>query len=504
MNNDKKPPGIADVLIPRIGEILFIAIFIALIGLGPKLMNVDGDLGRHITLGDYIISSCSIPTRDVFSHTKLGDSLTPHEWLADVIFALAHRAAGLDGIVWITALIIGTVFWLVYKQSLNLSSMALLALAGTILAAAASSLHWLSRPHIFTILFTVIWTTELEKLRIGIRKNWMIFPLIMLIWVNTHGAFIAGILIWACYFTGLILDQKFSWRGIKPYLWIGLSSLLVSLINPDGFGIWKTGFGFLGNRYLVSHTAEYLPPDFHQISTWPFLLLIVLSVGILAISNKKLNASHVLLVSGWTAMALYSTRNIPLYAVIVVPILVTAGADYLQGNKLTGASEKFIALQSRLMDIEKSLKSGLWSGVVVVTVGLLLMRGSTLDFQNEGNKFLDDVFPVQAVDWIEEKQLAGEGFNYFPWGGYLLYRIWPEKLVFIDGQTDFYGEELTRKYEKVITVSLGWEDVLKEYQVSWVLMPTQSELIQHLLELGDWDKVYQDPFSTIMLLEPGE
>ena len=504
MNNDKKPPGIADVLIPRIGEILFIAIFIALIGLGPKLMNVDGDLGRHITLGDYIISSRSIPTRDVFSHTKLGDPLTPHEWLADVIFALAHRAAGLDGIVWITALLIGTVFWLVYKQSLNLSSMALLALAGTILAAAASSLHWLSRPHIFTILFTVIWTTELEKLRIGIRKNWMIFPLIMLIWVNTHGAFIAGILIWACYFTGLILDQKFSWRGIKPYLWIGLSSLLVSLINPDGFGIWKTGFGFLGNRYLVSHTAEYLPPDFHQISTWPFLLLIVLSIGILAISNKKLNASHVLLVSGWTAMALYSARNIPLYAVIVVPILVTAGADYLQGNKLTGASEKFIALQSRLMDIEKSLKSGLWSGVVVVTVGLLLMRGSTLDFQNEGNKFFDDVFPVQAVDWIEEKQLEGEGFNYFPWGGYLLYRIWPEKLVFIDGQTDFYGEELTRKYEKVITVSLGWEDVLKEYQVSWVLMPTQSELIQHLLELGDWDKVYQDPFSTIMLLEPGE
>ena len=504
MNNDKKPPGIVAVLIPRIGEILFIAIFIALIGLGPKLMNVDGDLGRHITLGDYIISSSSIPTRDVFSHTKLGDPLTPHEWLADVIFALAHRAAGLDGIIWITALIIGAVFWLVYRQSLDLSSMALLALAGTILAAAASSLHWLSRPHIFTILFTVIWTTELEKLRIGIRKNWMIFPLIMLIWVNTHGAFIAGILIWACYFTGLILDQKISWQGIKPYLWIGLSSLLVSLINPDGFGIWKTGFGFLGNRYLVSHTAEYLPPDFHQISTWPFLLLIVLSIGILAISNKKMNASHILLVSGWTAMALYSARNIPLYAVIVVPILVTAGADYLQGNKLTGASEKFIALQSRMMDIEKTLKSGLWSGVVVVTVGLLLMRGSTLDFQNEGNQFLDDVFPVQAVDWIEENQLPGEGFNYFPWGGYLLYRIWPEKLVFIDGQTDFYGEELTRKYEKVITVSPGWEDVLQGYQVSWVIMPTQSELIQHLQELGDWDKVYQDPFSTIMLLGSGE
>ncbi|MCK4489367.1 MAG: hypothetical protein KAU23_03855, partial [Anaerolineales bacterium] len=90
------------------------------------------------------------------------------------------------------------------------------------------------------------------------------------------------------------------------------------------------------------------------------------------------------------------------------------------------------------------------------------------------------------------------------WGGYLLYRIWPEKLVFIDGQTDFYGEELTRKYEKVITLSPGWEDVLQKYQISWVLMPTHSELIQHLQNLDDWDTVYQDQFSTIMLLGSGE
>ncbi|MEE8335936.1 MAG: hypothetical protein V3S48_05820, partial [Candidatus Neomarinimicrobiota bacterium] len=172
--------GISAILMPRLGEILFISIFLALIGLGPKLLNMDGDLGRHITLGDYIITSQSIPTRDVFSHTKLGDPLTPHEWFADVIFAFAHRAAGLNGVVWITALVIGVSFWLVYKHSLNLSSMSLVALAGTMLAAAASSLHWLTRPHIFTIFFTVIWTIELEKLRIGIRKNWIVFPLIML------------------------------------------------------------------------------------------------------------------------------------------------------------------------------------------------------------------------------------------------------------------------------------------------------------------------------------
>ena len=490
--------GISAILMPRLGEILFIAIFLALIGLGPKLMNIDGDLGRHITLGDYIITSKSIPTRDVFSHTKLGDPLTPHEWLADVIFALVHRVAGLNGVVWITALVIGVSFWLVYKHSLNLSSMSLIALAGTILAAAASSLHWLSRPHIFTILFTVIWMIELEKFRIGISKNWIVFPLIMLVWVNTHGAFIAGVLIWICYIVGYFIDHRESWEGIKSYIWIGLSSLAVTIFNPDGLGIWKTGFGFLGNRYLVSHTAEYLPPDFQHSSTWPFLIMIVLSVIMLALTRKRLKMVHILLISGWTAMSLYSARNIPLYAVVVAPILVVESADFIRGNPISIIAEKFNAFQSRLVSIEKSLKGGFWSSVVILAIGILLLMGYSLDFQDKGNQFLDDVFPVEAVDWIKEKNIDGNGFNYFPWGGYLLYRIWPDKLVFIDGQTDFYGELLTRQYEQVIMLSPGWERVLDQYDVDWVIMPIGSDLSTALKSTTGWDQIYRDEFSEII------
>jgi len=493
--------GISAILMPRLGEIIFIAIFLALIGLGPKLLNLDGDLGRHITLGNYIITSQSIPTRDVFSHTKLGDPLTPHEWFADVIFALVHRAAGLNGVVWITALVIGVSFWLVYKHSLNLSSMSLIALAGTILAAAASSLHWLARPHIFTILFTVIWTIELEKLRIGISKNWVVFPLIMMVWVNTHGAFIAGVLIWICYIVGYYIDHRDTWEGIRPYFLIGLSSLAVTIFNPDGLGIWKTSFGFLGNRYLVSHTAEYLPPDFQHSSTWPFLIMIVLSVIMLALTRKRLKMVHILLISGWTAMSLYSARNIPLYAVIVAPILVVESSDFIRGNPTSIIAEKFTAFQSRLVNVEKYLRGGFWSSLIILVILILFLKGFSLDFQNKGNLFLDDVFPVEAVDWIEENNIDGNGFNYFPWGGYLLYRIWPDKLVFIDGQTDFYGEMLTRQYEQVITVSPGWEIVLDQYDVDWVIMPIGSDLSTALKSTTEWGQIYRDEFSEIIKRE---
>ena len=89
---------------------------------------------------------------------------------------------------------------------------------------------------------------------------------------------------------------------------------------------------------------------------------------------------------------------------------------------------------------------------------------------------------------------------YFPWGGYLLYRLWPENVVFIDGQTDFYGEELTREYEKVITLGDGWQTIIEDYRINWVLMPVDSVLIGELRNNGDWEIVFEDSTSAAAVL----
>lgn len=500
MKNKTVVQRLLAVFIPRLGEIFFIAIFAAVIGLGPRMMNVDGDLGRHITLGSYITDSRNIPTEDIFSFTKAGDPLTPHEWLSELLFAMINAVAGLNGVVWLTALVIAGSLWLVYKYSLNLSNMSLLALFGGILGAAASSLHWLTRPHIFTILLAALWTGELEKMRLGIRKSWLIFPFLMLIWVNLHGAFIAGLLIWACYFIGMLLDQQISLQKNQSFLWVGISSILVSLINPDGIGIWKTGLGFLGNQYLVSHTAEYLPPDFQQLAFWPFLILIMCSLIVLGLSKKRIAFPHLLIVGGWTIMALYSARNIPLYVVTVIPILISEACGILCDWKDSILVNKFLDFQKKIATTEESLKGGFWTIVSVILALVLLLGGAKLDFQRVGNNFSEEVFPVEAAKWLEDNPPEGNGFNYFPWGGYLLYKFWPERSVFIDGQTDFYGEELTREYERVITLADGWQDILYDYHIKWVIMPIGSEL-GSALDVSDlWKEEYRDKTTEIWMI----
>ena len=503
-----KGGGWARILLPRQADMLFMAIFVAVIGLGPRLMNMDGDLGRHLTIGNYILDELTVPTRDIFSHTMNGMHLTPHEWLAQVVFALSYRLGGLDGVVLLCAAVIAATFTIVFRQCFSRSRLLTISLGITILGAAAASVHWLARPHIFTMLFTVLWVGELEKWRQNKQWHWWSLPLFMLIWVNFHGAFIVGIVIWLIYLVGQLLSGIFGnepeiegdqSEAIKPkagnrfhqLLLVGVLVLLATLVNPAGWRVWTTTFGFLQNQYLVSHTVEYQPPDFQMLSFWPFLLMVCLSLLLTSLNRKNVSIPAVLLIVSWTAFSLISARNIAIYAVVVAPILAGICASVLRDN---GVFNRIVAYDKRLGLLDRKLLGYVWPIVFSTTIGLILIFG----VNQTRNQFSENVFPVRAVDWMSEQPSKKPIFNYFPWGGYLLYRNWPEQMVFIDGQTDFYGESLTRQYENVITMSSGWKDVLEEYNVGRIIMPSDSVLVEGLTMQDEWKLVYQDETASIL------
>jgi hypothetical protein len=494
-------------LLPSLGNVVWIACFIGVLGLGPKMMNVDGDLGRHITIGRYILETGRIPTADIFSHTLPGKELTPHEWLAQVIFALAWKIAGLNGVVILTALVIAFAFWVAYRRAVRESGSLLAGLAFGILGMAASSIHWLTRPHIFTFLLLALWIEVLERMRAGKAKAWIVLPVLMAVWANLHGAFIAGFMLWLLYGAGYAWERwiegspggSFSGGFGRALLIGGGASLLASLVNPVGFRLLETSLGYVSNAYLVGHTVEYMSPDFHMPATWPYLLMILASLGLLGVQVKKRVALDVFLLAAWTAMSLYSIRNVPLYVIVSAPILSRLSLDLWAGLAERWKPAAWLqSLDRRLLSVEISLRGFLWPGLAAVLLSLGLLAGARLDFQQKGNQFDAKVFPVDAVAWLRGHPQQGEVFNYFPWGGYLLYEDWPQMKVFIDGQTDFYGEALTREYEKVLTLSPGWQGILVKYQVGWVIMPPDEPLARGLADDPGWQEVYQDETASIL------
>lgn len=474
---------------------VFILIVAGVILYGPRTFNLDGDLGRHITIGNYILETHTIPVKDIFSHTMTGERLVPHEWLAQIVFSLAHQIMGLNGVVFLTAFILGLTFAIKYKEVSEQGTPALVVLAVIIWAAALSSIHWLARPHIFTMLFLSLWSYFLERFYKGDEKRLWIFPVLMLIWANTHGAFIAGFVVWGVYLFEQIvqaLQNQEKWRDSRQLLIIGATSLAVTFINPSGYLLWTTSLGYIQNSYLTSHTVEYMPPNFQDPAMWPFAFTIF--YGLLSLSNKKnIFLREALLMSGWMFMSLFSMRNIPLFAIITIPTL--ASLLHEQTSRINWLSH----INEKLKFVENQLRSGAWTTIILLLVGLLLFWGVPLDAGKRGNKYDPEVFPVEAINWLENNPQQGNMFNHFTWGGYILYREWPDYRVFIDGQTDFYGEDLTREYETIISLSAGWYTILEKYKINFVIIPKNSPLENALLSSNEWNITYSDTTSVILV-----
>lgn len=503
-----KPSKLLQHLLPTFANLVWMLVFFIVLISGPRLMNADGDLGRHLTIGRYILEHAEIPLRDIFSHTMAGQPVTPHEWLAQVIFALADKLLGLNGVILVCALIIATTFRFIFVQARKESKTLAAALFAVLLAMPASAMHWLSRPHLFTFLLLAVWMTALQQLRRGKVKRWWVLPALMLVWANLHGAFIAGFAAWMIYGVGVLWDSLNrnhpEGEALHPRFWCyyllgGAAAFLVSLINPSGPGLWKTSLGYIGNDYLVGHTVEYMSPNFHNANFWPFLIFIALLFVLVGLSKKRVESGLLFTAAAWLVMGLYSGRNIPLFVVAAAPLLAQ-GLDEL----ILGITDRFKFLvrlrdmDARIQKVDAGLKGYFWPILSVTVAVICFLTGVRFDAGKTGNVFDAQVFPVEAVNWLQEHPQKGEMFNSFTWGGYLLYRLWPEKQVFIDGQTDFYGEALSREYTQVMNAAEGWQSILENYHVEWAILPSKDSIVLALKSDTEWESVYSDATAVIL------
>lgn len=479
--------------LPAVGVLVFILVFWTSLVFMPQMINGDGDLGRHITVGRYILDQRTIPTTDVFSHTMHGRFMVPHEWLSQLVFALAYRGAGLNGIAWLTAVLIATTYTVTAITLQQIGVRALPALAGGLFASVVGAIHTLTRPHLFTLLFfaLTLLILELHRRQPKVKTLLWLLPL-MLVWANTHGAFIAGLVLVLLYGVGAVLQRE-GRPAITLFFLVGLL-VLVSLLNPVGIALLRNSFAYLQEDFLVSITNEYRSPNFHQISAWPFAALLLGSLAFGWLSGRRLAWTPLIILVVWSAFALYAARNIPLYALVAIVVLlpeVDAWADEVWaglGRFLTGTDAA-----------ARRAWGWMWAVAVVLGVAWAQANGAVLDVFGRGNTFDGERFPVAALDAVQGNLPPGRMFNEFHWGGYLLYRLWPEKEVFIDAQTDFYGEELTREFIQIADAAPGWAERLAHYAVAWVILPPERPLVAWLSQSPDWVELYRDDTAVIWI-----
>ena len=482
-------------IFPGLQDIIFFSVFSAAILLGPRMLNMDGDLPRHLAIGKYVLEGHLPPINDIFSHTRYGAPFAPHKWLSGVLFYISYLLFDEKGIAILSGILIAATFTLIYADSIDRTKLRLSTFFLVAWGAGVSSLHWISRPHLFTMLFLAIWLIWNEKLASGKKIPLWYFPVGMLLWNNMHGEFISGFLVMFACLAGWVWDYFFNRSEASPETGkrIGLVLVmitLVTLLNPVSFRAWSTLTSWMGNKYLMSHTQETIPPDFSQTNFLVLLVFLAFSFFLLAMNREKLPTRQAFILAGFSAMTLLSARNVHIYGVAAPFVLagtLKASQNVLLVNRFEDLFAKFENRRNNL----------LWP-VIIVLLGIILLIATPF---GKAQRFSPEYFPVQAVEWLKDHPQEGEMFNPFDWGGYISFTLWPDHRVFIDSQGDVYGEAFIREYEQVVTLKAGWQDVLAKYNVDWALIPQEWPLAKALANEG-WYEVYAD--RTAIILRRGE
>ena len=484
-------------LLPSAAEIVFLSIFLQLL-LNPGILLSDGDTGYHIRAGEFIIDARSVPKRDIFSLWTPALTWTAHEWLSEVLMALVHHHAGLTGIVIFFSSLIALTYVLLFRMLRDHTHDILLSLLLTIMAAITSSIHWLARPHIFSLLLTVIFYSLLNRFQYRSTNHLFVLPAFMLFWVNLHGGYIFGLMLLSIYLLGNLVAWYFSATSEAPrhiYKFKVLAKvlaacLLASLCNPQGYHILIFPFTVASDAFLMNNVREFLSPNFHEPLAFKYLLLA--TIALFAISRLTLNWIELGVVMLTTYMALYSARYIPLYAIITAPILVRI-IDRLKHDLSSIGLHSLARRSANFSHIDQRSIGYLWLTVgILVVLALAHMSRFQIEFDNR-------IFPTKAVEFIIEENVPGNIFNNEEFGDYIIYKAWPKYKVFFDGRSDMYGARLGSEYLKVARTLPGWQDVLQKRHVDWVFFNTGSMLASLLNTDPGWHLIYSDSVASIFV-----
>jgi hypothetical protein len=498
-------PGWARVALPSAADLIFVALLSVLVftPLSVRLLG-DAGIGWHIRTGQQILAAHAIPRVDSFSSTMAGKPWFAWEWLYDVIVGQLEATLGLNGVVWFTAVVIAAVFAWLFRLLVARGTNFFVAVVLVLLAVSASMIHFLARPHVVSWLFTLAWFCILDSFErecfegvdgAGLRL-WALPPL-MMVWVNLHGGFLVGFVLWGIFLLVAVwswfaakegrieeLLQKVAARNrVRSLAWAGLLSLVASLVNPYGWKLHRHVYSYLSNRFLMDHIDEFQSPNFHGAAQRCFLVLLLITVAVLAVRGRQLRLSAGLTVLFAIYAGLYASRNIPVSSILLVMVV----------GPLLPSVEIGRGFFQRMSAVEGGLRGHAWPIVgIIVTLAIAANGGRAGSSVLMDAHFSPTRMPREAVSYLERNNVTGPMLSPDYWGGYLIYRLYPTTRVVVDDRHDLYGEQFFKSYLKMMHGERGWEEFLDAHEAACVLLPRDAALANILAGTKGWKSIYAD------------
>jgi hypothetical protein len=485
---------IARVLTPSFSDCFFIALIVWLFIGGASgwiALLGDGDTGWHIRTGQYILEHHAVPAQDLFSFSRPGAPWFAWEWLTDVTYAFSFSIGGLKAIVLMAGLMIALFAAVVLRYTLWRGANALVAALTTLLAVGASTMHFLARPHLFTLLLlpVCLWVVEADR-RENTRWLWALIPVTAL-WTNLHGGFAIFLACLGLLVLAFAIEVALGlprWPQIRRYSALLGGCLLASLANPYGVQLHVHIWEYLRSDWIKNIVQEFQAPTFRSEGQLQFEVLLLAGLITSGFLLRRRLFAEALWVVFLAHSSLISVRHAPLFATVAAPLIACEISEWwragVTGMKKSSALRILYQLGTDLAPGFR--RTSVWPAIFVLSLAAL---DAPLKWPRD---FPSAMFPTAMVHQHASLIASGRLLTPDQWGDYIIYSFYPRQKVFIDGRSDFYGEKLGREYLHLLQGSYDWRAILNRYGFDVALLPVDWPLSSMLKLDPSWQVVEDD------------
>ncbi len=431
----------------------------------------DGDTYTHIAAGTWMLEHRSVLTRDPLSWTFAGHPWQAHEWLSELFLAMAYRAAGLTGVVLLTATSTAIAFVNLarhiarrsgWTETMLLTAAALVCVLPSILA----------RPHILALPLLELWIAELLSARHDRRvPSWWLLP-VMTLWANMHGGFAFGIVITIPFAIEATLEHPDHRDRTVRLWWAFLIAAIGAAVATPQF---LNGLLFplrLLQLHSLSAIYEWKPVDFS--TDGGFMVVLLALVVLLGSGRIGLPSLRLFLLAGLLYLALAHRRHCLLFGI--------AGASIL-AEPVGRAFAAAVPPRSRAV----GRGACLLASVLLVALRLADPVGSV-----DGTSS-----PVSAVAQLPPGIARTPVLNSYQFGGYLsLVGLHP----FVDGRAELFGDAFLSDFLAMSrSSSTQLERNLDHAGIGWALLTMEDPLVARFDGMPAWRREYHDRTAVVFV-----
>jgi hypothetical protein len=469
---------------PVLMAVLLVAV--ALIGIHERLP--DPDTWWHIAVGERILQSHSWPTSDPYSFTAPGAHWIAYEWLGEVAMALAAQAGGLSALAALLFGLVGAITVLLYTYFYVRCGNAKAACIATGILLPIAAAVFTLRPQLFGYVFLLITLICLERFRQGHSKALWVLPPLFLVWVNTHGTFVLGLMAIGLYYVSGLFEFHFGELSAEPWtrkqrlqlLLTFLFCTLALLVTPYGSQLAAYPIEIATSQPVnIANIQEWRPLSFGMgVGKYVLaLVLIMFLVHVLLPVKYRLHEMALLLFGAYATCV--HLRFILVFVMFLGPIIACILARWAPPYN----REKDQPLLNLAI-------------IALVTVAVVKYLPSKADLQELVRKD----YPVGAVEYLRLHPQPTRMFNAYGFGGYLIWQLGSQQKVFIDGRADVYEYGgVFRDYLDIANLNDNALVLLGKYNIGSCLVGRKDALATLLSALPDWKRAYSDDASMLFV-----